>query len=680
MNKKKRKRVRGKRSRKQPNNQLDNQPDLRFGPGDLSGFTAAGVSGFEDINPAAVIRELLQNSLDAAREARRDLTIVRFEVETHDLNSIPGIESYRSAFERAVEDQKKLLGGNLQDKATGIVHAMRECLKSKECATLFVLDNGIGLDEDRMKGLLADGLSIKDNQSTGAVGNGHLTVIPASDMRYVLYGGRTENGEIIGSGHAILASHQQGGIPRSKDGFYVKELKPELFKLYIFPENSEVSPYIKTKLDWIADKWEPGAGTVVAVPGFNWFREREDENSLWDMISKAAACNFFPAFIKGELRIELKESGIEKALDKSNFASTLEQFSTEKRTHGGFLSGSRALAAFETIKNGDDIRVDTDIGCISMRWLPLPQGGLSRVELCRNGMWITGDLPKLQRNRFANFKPFHCVILLDASDGKIHELIRKAEGPLHNDVKVKKLVLNQEKAALYKALEAVFSKLKEVVPTQDNQEFEIEDFLAINSNGLSSGGRRPGMAGQFQEVRRRPRFPKVTDEGEDTEVGPGSGDIPEKKGKGGGVNTNRRGRGTFRRSGNAIRFGALPIPTGRRAYRVDLRPDGKAAASEVRFALDESLDESCDAFGSEAFVRLKNVKIDSRPVFANKLTCDEEGHALGVRLGTLDPEKPIRIEFDYELPSGVNLSNDMPVVLKTQLIRRAAGHKNQETS
>ena len=666
------------KKRKRRKSKQPARPDLRFGPGDVSGFTSAGLAGFHDLKPATVIRELLQNSLDAGRETGRDVTIVRFETQKHNLDLIPGIKSYRSAFERAVNHQEKLSRGKLPDTATGIVEAMRECLESSECETLFVLDNGIGLDKERMKGLLADGLSIKSDSGTGAVGNGHLTVLPASDLRYVLYGGRTENGEIIGSGHAVLASHQQGNERKSKDGFYVKNIRPDLFEPYVFPENGEIPDYIKNKLEWIAQTWEPGAGTVVVVPGFNRFRE--DGDSLWDMVSKAAACNFFAAFAKGELCVEFREDNDTKILDKTNIASILDQFSAEKRTRSGFLSGSRALAAFATIEKGEAIRIDTDFGCINMRWRSLPQGGLSRVELCRNGMWITDDLPKLQRNRFTDFKPFHCVILLDASDGEIHRLVRKAEGPLHNHLEAGKWLFKEERATLNKAMEAVFSKLNEVVPTQENQEFEIEDFLAINSNGISSGGRRPGLAGQFQEIRRRSRFTKETDEGEDTEGGSGPDDTTEKKGKGGGINPNRRGRGTFRRSGNAIQFSALPVPAGKRAHRVELVPGEKATGSEVRFAIDESLDESCDAFGIETFARLKNVKVDNRPVPESMLTHDQEDHALGVKLGSLDPAKMIQIEFDYELPTGIDLPDDMPVVLKTQLIRRVPGSQNQEIS
>ena len=673
MKKRTRKKV---RKVKRPNPQ---RPDLKFGTGDVGGFTASGIAGFHDLNPATVVRELLQNSLDAARDAGRDIAIIRFEVEERDIDSIPGIESYQAAFAQAKKDQEQIRRGQLQDTATGIVRTMEECLKSGGCETLFVLDNGIGLDKSRMENLLHDGVSSKMDTATGSVGNGHMTVIPASALRYVLYGGRTEKGEIIGSGHAVLASHEQDDECKSKDGFYVKDIKSQLFDRYEFPRDDEVPSYIKAKLEWIAANWEPGAGTVVAVPGFNYFRMEEE--SLWDMVSKAAACSFFAAFAKGELRVELRENDDEKFLDKSNIASTLERFSEEKRARKGFrgfLNGSRAFAAFKTIEQGKDLSIDTGIGPISMRWRELSQGGPSRVDLCRNDMWITDDLQRL-KNQFADFKPFHCVILLDANDGEIHRLVRKAESPLHNHLEVKNLP-KEEKAALDKAMKAISSKLKEVVPKHDTEEFEIEDVMAIDSSGFASGGRRPGMVGRFGKVRRRPRFPKETGEEEEREVGPGTDGAPESEGKGGGVNRNRRGRGTFRRSGSAIQFGAIAAPVGKRSLRVDLRPGEKAAGSEARFALDESLDESCDAFGSEEFVELKNVKIDGSPASEAMLTYDEEGRALGVRLGALDPEKAIQIEFDYEPPANFHLSDDMPVVLNTQLIRRKAASGNQESS
>ena len=328
------------------------------------------------------------------------------------------------------------------------------------------------------------------------------------------------------------------------------------------------------------------------------------------------------------------------------------------------------------MRAGQEITVNTDIGKIPV-WLRETSEGRTRIDLCRNGMWITDDLPKLQWHRFTDFKPFHGVVLLEAGAGEIHRIVRKAEGPLHNSL-TRKWLSHDEKQKLEAAMEVVFSGIKERVPKYENEQFQITDVLPITSYGFSSGGRRPGLVGQFREVRKPPRFPNVSDT-EDTEVGPGASNR-ENNGNRKGVNNNRRGRGTFRRSGNAIRFAALPVPMGKRSYRIDLTPAEKTSRSEVRFALDESLDESCDRFGSETFVELKAVKIDGRPAPETILTCDEEDRVLGIRLGVIHPEKTLRIEFDYELPKDIDTVDDMPVVLKTQLIRRAANAEKQGTS
>ena len=86
-------------------------PDLRFGPGTSGGFTPAGVAAFDNLRPAAVVRELIQNALDAARNAGVSPAIVRFRLTRVSKGSIPGIKSYENAFAKAVETQEAMTGG-----------------------------------------------------------------------------------------------------------------------------------------------------------------------------------------------------------------------------------------------------------------------------------------------------------------------------------------------------------------------------------------------------------------------------------------------------------------------------------------------------------------------------------------------------------------------------------------
>ncbi len=647
---------------------------LRFRQGtEISGFTAAGITAFSDLNPEAIVREIIQNSLDAAHEAKRDVARVRFEVRKHKLGEVPGIEQYKNAFDRAKQAQEKLRSGHrgLADQAKDVVSAIEECLANEQCTTLFALDNGIGLDESRMKGILADGVSVKSEASAGAVGNGHFVVIPASDLRYVLYGGLTNRERMVGSGHTILASHEndKDRKPMGKDGYFVKEIKANLFEPYDFPRGQEVPLYIRKKLEWIASQWS--SGTVVAVPGFNRFREQK--KSLKDIIPKAAACNFFASFARKELQIEFVEDDQEPViLDHATIDDTLRRFSEEKRSRNKFLSGSRAFTAFETIQTGRDATVNTDIGNVAMKLREVTDGK-TRIDLCRHGMWITDKLPsKLRESEFTGLKPFHCVLLLDAGGGEIHQLVRKAEGPLHNQIEMKKLTSQDERGKLTKAMEAIASKIREIIPKYDSERFRIPDVLSITSHGVASGGRRSSRVGSFNVVRRR-RYVVPTYEAESiAEDSPEYSESQKNPSSNGGPSPRTGVRNNFRRSGNPLRFRALPVPTATRSCRVKIMPDEKVVGgSEARFMLDEGLDESCDDWGKGDFVRLKTVTINGCPVVGNALTRNENGEVLGVRLGVLEPEKALDLEITYDLPEGVNLPDEVPVVLKTELIRRA---------
>lgn len=630
--------------------------DLRFPSGELSGFTTAGVSGFQNLHPAAVVRELLQNALDAAREAGRSTARVRFEVEDHALDDIPGIAAYRDAFRNAVSSQEKLLGGALPSQARVVARAIEECLDAPRCLSLFVIDDGVGLDKNRMTALLADGLS--DKRETGAFGNGHLAVVPASDLRYVLYGGRTADGAEIGSGHAILATHQDAdGSRRGKDGYLVAGFDDNSFSPYVFAGNRAVSDYLRRKLSSIAEHRNGGAGTVVAVPGFNRFRDAG--RTLWDQVARAAACNFFPAIRVGELVVEVVDGGEPRTLNGDSLDATLRQFCSELRNK--FLSGSRAWSAFQTIANGEELIVDTPAGPVAGMVRETPDTGISRIDLCRNGMWITDDIPKLNRARFAEHRPFHCVLLIDARDGgEVHGLIRKAEGPLHNHLEARKWLDKNERQLLDQALDAVAAAIREQVGTIGDDSFRVPDVLSIDTHDIEAGGRRAAQARAFERLRPRGPRAKPGDEGETDDTQwphPGNGTKEWRE---------RRTRPASR----PVPFPALAVPTAPRSCQVSLRLDETCPDAEVRFVLDESVDESCDQPGASAWILLTAVSIDGAPAPRSALTGGPGNSALGVTLGAFERGASRRIEFDFALPEGVSVKDDATVVLKAQVFRR----------
>ena len=199
-------------------------PYLYFGPDvSASGFTPAGVSAFSDLRPAAVVRELIQNSLDAALiEANEKCAKVRFRKFTCKTTEIPGIESYRKAFRQAIEAQTLLGKREMPTQARLVVERIQSALDKRTQAVLSVTDNGVGLNEYRMSALLSDGVSAKSGTAAGTYGNGHTVAIPVSNLRYILYGSVTEGDTTLASGHAVLASHSQSGKNQraSAHGFF----------------------------------------------------------------------------------------------------------------------------------------------------------------------------------------------------------------------------------------------------------------------------------------------------------------------------------------------------------------------------------------------------------------------------------------------------------------------------
>ena len=188
-----------------------------------------------------------------------------------------------------------------------VVNTIKGALSQNTQDILSVLDNGIGLDERRMNALLSDGVSAKQGNATGTYGNGHTVAIPASNLRYLLYGGVTDNGSPnwcracrarIATLERAKAAHLCAG-----DGFFVLGFRNgNNGKLYDYAKGQAIPALIADDLKNIRET--DRHGTVVVIPAFNHFRE---EHALWDMVAKAAACNFFQAIEEKQLKVQVED-------------------------------------------------------------------------------------------------------------------------------------------------------------------------------------------------------------------------------------------------------------------------------------------------------------------------------------------------------------------------------------
>ena len=628
--------------------------DLKFGPGPSAGFSAAGIAAFDDLRPAAVVRELLQNSLDAARSARVPVAAVRFRLTSVAREDIPGIAAYEAAFRSALERQRDPKSGALPGQAKLIADRIEDALAAPRLDVLSVVDNGVGLDERRMNALLSDGVSAKEDRATGTYGNGHFTAVPASDLRYVLYGGVTADGGRIASGHAILASHYVPGAEhlQGADGFFVRGFNAGQNTLYDYVTGSGLPELIHRDLNHIQSTH--GHGTSVIVTAFNHFLE--DEQSLWRTVARAASANFFVAIDDGALEITVddRRPGRDprpRTLDRSTLPETLAEHQDQKRS-GAFLSGHRAFHAHRAFRSGQRHTIETKAGTIAIHLRETPDA-TTRIDLCRNGMWITDDrnptgIPGFYY-KFTDRVPFQAVLSLNADDGRdLHDLIRIAEGPLHDSIRIKRLP-RAEQARCRNALNEIRAWILDHTRPIQSDSYTPDDFLTLDFGdeaGAGAGKSVKGSWGTPVPVDRRPArqlmlFPE--DDKQDTE--PGKPD-PRNRGRRKAPDADR----SRRRPSLPAFFQAAsrPVREGRRRIVINCLRDVRDA--ELRLIPDEAIDATCDRPNQDPYMpaTLANVTVNGEPVAGEHLRTWEK-RVVGVRLGDLAEGASIEIETDYRL-------------------------------
>lgn len=615
------------------------QANLIFDKGPVMGFPALAEQS--SVHPTTVVRELVQNSLDAAKEANQEPAIIRFELEGHKPADLPAFDVYQSAFNKA-----KKAFHTKQDSAQSIIRTIEETIKAPKMDILFVMDNGVGLNPERMNAILTEGISNKSASGAGSYGYGHTTVIPASGLRYMLYGGLCKKKKIA-AGHTVLASFTDGGEIKGGDGYFVVKKTKDMENLFIYPKDNAIPSMIGDKLETIEKKSD--SGSVVAITGFNHFSDRE--GCLWDRIKKAIACNFFVAVQEGKLEIEYKHGDKLRTLKKDSIGNVLEECKLEKRSKD-FLSGDKAHKAYKTMRQGQDLTITTSLGKVRIKLLEIGNEGNTQINLCRNGMHITDRIPRLGRSNFTDYAPFHCLILVDASDdesGKFHNLIRKSEPPKHDAINIRGLE-SKEKKKIEDALDEIKAYLKENLTKLDGDEFQITDVLNLRSYGINT----------LEEVPPQIRTGGGT--------GPGGGG-GNGGGGGGGEGTNGTGDSGFKRAGRAVAFRAAPVQTDKRSYAVQVALEESTHDNEIRFALDESLDLTCDGANTEDFVYLKNIKINGADPTKDNLVKNENGEVLGINLGSGNARQ-VNLTFDFELPSEIGIDDNARVSLQAEMVRR----------
>ena len=640
---------------------------LKFGPTtSAKGFTSLETSSFNDLPPAKIVREIIQNSLDAAVEVGEATAIVRFREDSVLPKDIPDVKGYQEAFDKAAKYWKKRGDGKLADPAQQVVNHISSALQSLEkgkATLLSVLDNGIGLDVRRMNSLLSDGASDKQYELSGSYGVGHLAPMALSDIRYMLYGGLAGGGARIACGRAILASHPGNAKLMSADGYLVKDFRGGLDgNLYEFLPKGSQPRIVADRLDEIESEW--GHGCAIIIPAFNNFRS--GGMKLWDIVSKVAAYNFCAAIHRDKLMVEVRQGSDEKRLDKNSILSILEvdRERTRAARSGSFFeglrpSGQNAYSTLKALTEDGGQSVDTDIGRARISLMLPSVTGRPRIDLFRNGMWITDEIPGLNRADFADRQPFHAVIEIEGKDdSQLHRLIRKAEGPMHDKLSLS-LLSYQERRDLEAALASIAGWLKDKVPTIGLDEYTVDDFLLVRTDPNGNTGRESfSFWGVPTPVLRR-RSNQLALGLERTEVDPPDPEPGPTPPKPPGPPNPPKPRQQKR--ANPLPFRSVVVPDGKGRLTASIATERDFPDVWMTIRVDENADFTCDRVWQDEDVSITSLTI--RPVNGAKETPTSEVMADGrtVRVKGISAMTDYDVQLDYSAPQELTSTVGTPV-------------------
>ena len=637
---------------------------LQFGRVDnQTGFAANNTALFNDLLPARIVREILQNSMDAAVAAQEPAARVRFRVTAIGSKDVPDIAGYRKAFREAVKYRKRSPNG-LSDPEEQVVNKITKALDelAKDGHYLLsIMDNGIGLDETRMTAMLGDGASTKSGGEGGSYGVGHFTAVPTSDLRYLLYGGIQSDGRRIAAGCAFLASHLGKSGLRSANGYLIRRFGTKRAEgVYDFIEASAIPSSLAADLSWISKEW--GHGTAIHIPAFNYFDD-EDKYYLWDVVKKVAAYNFSVALCEGKLIVEVDEDDVYgeklgiRRLDRATVGTVLEEDVGRQRAArkdsffaGLGLSGQNAHSIYLSVSDGERHIVSTELGKASIRLLVNPPMGRTRVDLFRNGMWITDSIPDLGRSDFANSQPFHAVVVPE--DGsKLHRLVREAEGPMHNELSLKRLYEKEKKDKFRSATKAIAQWIREYVPELGGEEYTPDDFLVVETGGDAAGGgtRSFSVYGTPVIVQRASQRERVFQTGQETAEHEGEEKRQEKGDRPGDPSSMRES------SSRPLPFQSTVVPNGMGRHVVSLRCAEVFGEVSLSLRLHENVDATCDRIWPDETVRIRRFTIDAGEG-APKAIRSHDG--LRVRLQGLVAGETYRMTVEHDAPEVAGNLND----------------------
>lgn len=447
--------------------------------GTNTGFNDGAIDAFAGNRLSSVVREVVQNSLDAKKSNNNPVQIV-FQVKDVLSESFEGFSGIRPHLEMSREMATKQDLPHVVDYYKSAIKAIDELTNVPVLCVHDYSTFGLRGDIDGASGAwaaLVKGTGITQKNASGSLGSfGHGSKAPFSysEIRSIFYYSKIQNSdgthEERFQGKSILQTHQspKGEGLTQAIGFYGHEEK--------------LSPLIANDIPNWAQKFRADitddTGTSIYIPYTSYNAELYPETKI------TVIANFFYAIQSGALEVKIDHETITAENVVEQYYNCVEMLEHEQddidkdHIEDCFKSIKTIIEAdhqgVQKIQNFGDIRWYLRIGDELDKKI-----GISRSS----GMLITRKAPELQV--FRNVKTFEMFICVTDQDGS--ELLKRLENPTHDNFEFDRITDQDERKKIHKKYKQFQKKVREV----------LTKHAAFTANDEESV---EGLSGLFGEV------------------------------------------------------------------------------------------------------------------------------------------------------------------------------------
>lgn len=458
--------------------------------------SGANVQAFETFDEdGSIIREIIQNSLDAKREECENV-VVEIEIAKRKSSAFPGKEELLESLEACY-----IQFNGTDKKSTQKIKDMIDSFKNEEHYVVSFRDlntNGLlgGLDDEDsgtnlFQLIYGDGTTNKNTEksSGGSFGIGKNAPFTRSQIKSIFYETYNIHNEKHIVGKSILTSHSINGERRSNRGYYI--------------DDSQIEQYLGNL------GMQGQFGTVVHIPFYTLKNDNLKEEI--EVLLRDVLLNFMIAIDRNKLEVKFtnkdtdeqivinSETYSEKIIELLKGNTQDKRYKQIKAMHN-LLNHPNAEKYDLFLEQGDE---ENYIELYTVR--NSASTGYKRYFNLREQLMLIED----KKIRGKNFK-YDALAIYHGT--KLNNILRDAEPPEHNSWKQNKLRTQVEKNYFKLAKDTVENKLIELFGEVASKQIVLKEF----NNNIFSENKDYDEVYMLKKVSDKPK-PKSKGESQETE-------------------------------------------------------------------------------------------------------------------------------------------------------------------